>query len=74
MGGRLLRRWLALPLKKPERIRNRHDIVKFLIQNQDLREFLKEEMDAMSDFERLISKVATARIGPREVVLLKDSL
>ncbi len=74
MGSRMMKRWLALPLKKPERIRNRHDIVKFLIQNQDLREFLKEEMDAMSDFERLISKVATARIGPREVVLLKDSL
>ena len=74
MGSRMMKRWLALPLKNPERIRNRHDIVKFLIQNQDLREFLKEQMDAMSDFERLISKVATARIGPREVVLLKDSL
>lgn len=74
MGSRMMKRWLALPLKNPERIRNRHEIVKFLIQNQDLREFLKEQMDAMSDFERLISKVATARIGPREVVLLKDSL
>jgi DNA mismatch repair protein MutS len=74
MGSRMMKRWLALPLKNPERIKKRHDIVKFLIQNQDLREFLNEQMDAMSDFERLISKVATARIGPREVVLLKDSL
>ncbi len=74
MGSRMMKRWLALPLKNSERIRNRHEIVKFLIQNQDLREFLKEQMDAMSDFERLISKVATGRIGPREVVMLKDSL
>ena len=74
MGSRMMKRWLALPLKNSERIRNRHEIVKFLIQNQDLREFLKEHMDAMSDFERLISKVATGRIGPREVVMLKDSL
>ena len=74
MGSRMMKRWLALPLKSSERIRNRHEIVKFFIQNQDLREFLKEQMDAMSDFERLISKVATGRIGPREVVLLKDSL
>ena len=74
MGSRMMKRWLALPLKSSERIRSRHEIVKFFIQNQDLREFLKEQMDAMSDFERLISKVATGRIGPREVVLLKDSL
>lgn len=74
MGSRMMKRWLALPLNNPDRIRNRHEMVKFLIQNQDLREFLKEQMDAMSDFERLISKVATARIGPREMVLLKDSL
>jgi len=74
MGSRMMKRWLALPLKSLEHIRNRHEIVKFLIQNQDLREFLMEQMDAMSDFERLISKVATGRIGPREVVLLKDSL
>ena len=74
MGSRMMKRWLALPLKSSERIKNRHEIVKFFIQNQDLREFLKEQMDAMSDFERLISKVATGRIGPREVVLLKDSL
>lgn len=74
MGSRMMKRWLALPLKSLEHIRNRHEIVKFLIQNQDLRDFLMEQMDAMSDFERLISKVATGRIGPREVVLLKDSL
>ena len=74
MGSRLMRRWLALPLKSPEQIRNRQEVVKFLIQNQELRDYLKEQMDAMSDLERLISKVATSRIGPREVVLLKDSL
>ena len=39
MGGRMMKRWLSLPLKDPGRIRNRHEIVKFLIKNQDLREF-----------------------------------
>ena len=74
MGSRMMKRWLALPLKRPEQIRNRHDIVKLLIQNEDLRHALLDRMNAMSDLERMISKVATARIGPREVVMLKDSL
>lgn len=74
MGGRMMKRWLALPLKSPDRIRNRHEIVKLLIGNEELRNVLIEQLDAMSDLERMISKVATGRIGPREVVLLKDSL
>ena len=74
MGSRMMKRWLALPLKNPDRIRNRHEIVKLLIQQEELRNLLLEQMDAMSDLERMISKVATGRIGPREVVLLKDSL
>lgn len=74
MGSRMMKRWLALPLKSPDEIHRRHEIVKFLIQNESFREFLQEQMDAVSDLERLVSKVATGRIGPREVVLLKESL
>ncbi len=74
MGSRMMKRWLALPLKSSEDIRSRHEVVRHLIRDEGLRDFLREEIDAMNDLERMISKVATGRIGPREVVLLKDSL
>ena len=74
MGGRLLKRWLALPLKDAARIKKRHDIVKFLIENDTLFDQITNQIKQISDLERLISKVATGRISPREVVLLKNSL
>lgn len=74
MGGRLLKRWLALPLKNIEAIKNRHEIVKFYIQNDAYLQDQNDQIDQISDLERLISKVATGKINPREVVLLKNSL
>ena len=74
MGGRLLKRWLALPLKDATRIKKRHDIVKFLIENEVVFDKITSQVKQISDLERLISKVATARISPRELVLLKTSL
>lgn len=74
MGGRLLKRWLALPLKNIEAIKNRHEIVKFYIQNDTYLQGQNDQIDQISDLERLISKVATGKINPREVVLLKNSL
>ena len=74
MGGRMLKRWLALPLKNVEEIKTRHDIVKFFILNESFLEFQNHQIDQISDLERLISKVATGKINPREVVLLKNSL
>ncbi len=74
MGGRLLKRWLALPLKDAARIKKRHDIVKFLIENDTIFDQITSQIKQISDLERLISKVATGRISPREVILLKNSL
>ena len=74
MGGRLLKRWLALPLKDIDEIRIRHEIVKFLIQNDDFLQDQNDDINKLSDLERLVSKVATGKINPREVVLLKNSL
>jgi DNA mismatch repair protein MutS len=74
MGGRLLKRWLALPLKNIEDIKNRHETVKFFIQNEQFLQSQNEQIDQISDLERLVSKVATSKINPREVVLLKNSL
>jgi DNA mismatch repair protein MutS len=74
MGGRLLKRWLALPLKKIEAIKNRHELVKFFIDSESFSETVTYQLKQISDLERLISKVATAKASPREIVLLKNSL
>jgi DNA mismatch repair protein MutS len=74
MGGRLLKRWLALPLKNREEIQNRHELVKFFIDSDEFSKTVTYQMKQISDLERLISKVATSKASPREIVLLKDSL
>ena len=74
MGGRLLKRWLALPLKDLDEIQQRHELVKFLIDNDTFLETVRYQLQQISDIERLISKVATGKVSPREVVLLKNSL
>ena len=73
-GDVCLKRWLALPLKNLKQIQKRHEIVKYLINNDDFYQTATYQIKQISDIERLISKVATAKINPREVVLLKDSL
>ncbi|MDG1227863.1 MAG: DNA mismatch repair protein MutS [Polaribacter sp.] len=74
MGGRLLKRWLALPLKNIDEIKNRHELVKFFIDSDDFSRTVTYQLKQISDLERLISKVATGKASPREIVLLKDSL
>jgi DNA mismatch repair protein MutS len=74
MGGRLLKRWLALPLKNITAIKNRHELVKFFIDSDAFSQLVSYQLNQISDLERLISKVATGKASPREIVLLKDSL
>jgi len=74
MGGRLLKRWLALPLKSVDKIKERHDIVSYLVKNEIPLQRFQQQIKQMSDLERLISKVATSKINPREVIHLKNSL
>ncbi len=74
MGGRLLKRWLALPLKNIDAIQNRHELVKFFIDSDKFSQTVTYQLKQISDLERLISKVATGKASPREIVLLKDSL
>jgi DNA mismatch repair protein MutS len=74
MGGRLLKRWLALPLKNIDDIKNRHELVKFFIDSDAFSQTVTYQLKQISDLERLISKVATGKASPREIVLLKDSL
>jgi DNA mismatch repair protein MutS len=74
MGSRLLKRWLALPLKNIDKIRSRHEVVTYLKDNQEILQKIQYQIKQISDLERLISKVATGKISPREVIYLKESL
>jgi DNA mismatch repair protein MutS len=74
MGSRMLKRWLAFPLKNRTQIEQRHEIVGYFYKNLTLQQKIQLQLKKISDLERLISKVATQKISPREVNQLKDSL
>ena len=74
MGGRLLKRWLALPLKDSIKIKSRHEVVSYLKDNKDVLKNIQNQIKQISDLERLISKIAAGKVSPREVVYLKESL
>jgi DNA mismatch repair protein MutS len=74
MGSRLLKRWVALPLKDIQPINDRLDAVSEFSANDELSKKIALNINEIGDLERLISKVATARINPREVVQLKRAL
>ncbi|WP_223034767.1 DNA mismatch repair protein MutS [Hanstruepera marina] len=74
MGGRMLKRWLALPLKDVKKIKQRHEVVDFLSKNISILQKIQNHIKHIGDLERLISKIATAKVNPREVIQLKNSL
>lgn len=74
MGGRMLKRWLALPLNNAEKMAQRHEAVDFFLKNHGIQEKTQTQIKKIGDLERLISKVATQKINPREIVQLKNSL
>ena len=74
MGSRLLRRWLVFPLKDQKTINDRLDVVDFFFREPQFRQTVDEQLQRVSDLERIISRVAVGRVTPREVVQLKVSL
>ncbi len=74
MGSRLLKRWLALPLKDKTLIEKRLDIVSELQNNDNLRGWLGNEFKTIGDLERLISKASFGRINPKELLYLFKTL
>ncbi len=74
MGSRMLKRWIALPLKEIHPINERLDIVEYYLKNTGFRSEIEEQISVIGDIERIISKVALGRITPREVVHLKNAL
>jgi len=74
MGARLLKRWIAFPLKDVTPINERLGVVEYLFKHPKLKELLEQNIALVGDLERIISKVAVGRISPREVVQLKVAL
>lgn len=74
MGGRLLKRWLALPLKDSNKVKSRHEVVAYLKSNPEILHKIQYQIKQISDLERLISKIAAGKVSPREIIYLKESL
>lgn len=74
MGARTLRRWICMPLKSPEEINRRLDIVDCFIRHAEEREEATHLLESIGDLERLASKIGVARITPREMNQLKTAL
>jgi DNA mismatch repair protein MutS len=74
MGARLLRRWTVMPLKDREPIQRRLNLVEYLVRETDLRKHLEAAMKECGDIERLVSKIPSGKINPREILQLKAGL
>ncbi|MDE7078170.1 MAG: DNA mismatch repair protein MutS, partial [Alistipes sp.] len=74
MGGRLLKRWIAMPIKNPAAINERLDIVEYFTREADFSETVRGQVTLIGDLERIASRIAAAKVTPRELVQLKHSL
>ncbi|HNW67435.1 MAG TPA: DNA mismatch repair protein MutS [Bacteroidales bacterium] len=74
MGGRLLKKWILMPLKEKILIEERLAIVKYFIQNEDFRIDMGNIIQNIGDIERIVSKIATGKINPRELLQLARAL
>ena len=74
MGGRMMRRWMVFPLKDVRPIEERLNVVEYFFREPDFRNTVEEQLHRIGDLERIISKVATGRVSPREMVQLKVAL
>ncbi|MBT4237743.1 MAG: DNA mismatch repair protein MutS [Cryomorphaceae bacterium] len=74
MGSRKLKNWIAFPLVEKKEIKKRQDIVYSIIEDNEISGILDLNLSNISDIERLMSKIATYKISPRELIYLKNSL
>ena len=74
MGGRLLRRWLVFPLKDEKSINERLDVVEYFFREPAFRQCIDDQLHEIGDLERIVSKIATGRVTPREMVQLRRAL
>ncbi len=74
MGGRLLKRWLVMPLLDRQKITERLEAVEYFVSHNGEADELKKYLRQIGDLERLISKVSLEKVNPREMVQLKRAL
>lgn len=74
MGARLLKRWIVMVLKDVKSIKARHEIVDFFAKNDDKRFFLRENIEKLSDLERMAGKISTGKITPKQLLSVAESL
>jgi DNA mismatch repair protein MutS len=74
MGGRLLRKWVVLPLIDLKAIQARHAVVHTFVDTPTLLQDLDSSLKQIGDLERLISKVPLGKINPREIRALRNAL
>ncbi len=74
MGSRLMKRWIALPLKNGNAINERLEVVDLFLKTPELKETLEDHLRHIGDLERLVSKIAAGRINPRETVHIRNAL
>lgn len=74
MGSRLLRQWLAMPLKDIDALNRRYDVVETFSKSSMLREKVRDELGNVGDLERIIAKAAAGRLLPREALQLSRAL
>ena len=74
MGARLLKRWIVMALKDADKIKARHEIVDFFLKNDEKRIFLREQIENLSDLERMAGKISTGKITPKQLLSVAQSL
>lgn len=74
MGGRLLKKWISLPLKDEKPISERLNVVQYFVDNKDFANSLRDLIRDIGDLERVISKAAVGRVTPRELISLRNAL
>lgn len=74
MGSRMLKRWIAMPIMDPAKINQRLDVVERFVTDADLADAVREQIAMIGDVERIGSRIAAARVTPRDMVQLKNSL
>lgn len=70
MGARLLRRWLAMPLLDPEALKSRHDAVAWAVDQHESALRSAAVLGELPDLERMATRLATGRLGPRDLKAL----
>ena len=74
MGARMLSRWMVFPLKDTKAINNRLDVVEYFFRDLETRDVVCEQLHYIGDMERIISRISTGRVSPRDLLTLTTAL